>query len=98
MNNKHPIKVAFFVALFVCVIGLALISVFFSGCNAQIVDTTYTFNYAWIDIPGGNIVEGKVQSWKDYEDGDQIQVKIDGVTYLTDTTRCVLASNYKEEK
>ena len=35
-------------------------------------------------------IEGKVDSWKDYEDGDQIQVVIDGVTYLTDTTRCVL--------
>ena len=38
----------------------------------------------------GECIEGKVTSWKDFEDGDQIQVVIDGVTYLTDTTRCVL--------
>lgn len=96
--NKRSVGIALFITIFICVIAFVLISVFFSGCNAQIVDTTYTFNYAWIDIPGGDHVEGKVQSWRDYEDGDQIQVKIDGVTYLTDTTRCVLASNYKEKK
>lgn len=62
------------------------------GCNKQIIDLHYNFNYAWIDIPGGEHVEGKVQSWTDFEDGDQIQIKIDGITYLTDTTRCVLAS------
>lgn len=50
--------------------------------NRQIFDTTYTFDRAVIHLPDGTIVDGKVQSWTDYEDGDQIQVKIDGVTYL----------------
>lgn len=52
------------------------------GCNYQMVDTKYTFDRAIIQLPDGTIVDGKVQSWRDYEDGDQIQVKIDGVTYL----------------
>lgn len=60
------------------------------GCNYQMVDTTYTYNYAYISLPNGECIEGKVTSWKDFEDGDQIQVVIEGVTYLTDTTRCVL--------
>ena len=62
------------------------------GCNKQIIDMTYAYNYAYIDIPGGSVVEGPIQSWKDYEEGDQIQVKINDVVYLTDTTRCVLVA------
>lgn len=61
-----------------------------TACNYQMVDLTYSYNYAYISLPNGECVEGKVDSWKDFEDGDQIQVVIDGVTYLTDTTRCVL--------
>lgn len=62
-----------------------------SGCsNKQFIDVTYNYNYAYISLPNGECVEGKVTSWKDYEDGDQIQIVIDGVTYLTDTTRAVL--------
>lgn len=60
------------------------------GCNMQVVDLTYSYNYAYIEMPNGSCVEGVVDSWKDFEDGDQLQVVIDGVTYLTDTTRCVL--------
>lgn len=61
------------------IIAFALIT--FTGCNKQIIDTTYSFDKAIIELPNGEVVEGKVESWKDY-DGDQIQVKIDGKTYL----------------
>ena len=37
------------------------------GCNKQIFDIQYSFNYAIIQLPNGEIVEGKVDSWKDYE-------------------------------
>ena len=50
--------------------------------NKQWYDTTYRFDYAIIKMPDGSCVEGEIQSWTDYEDGDQIQVKIDGKTYL----------------
>lgn len=33
---------------------------------------------------------GKIESWKDYDDGDQIQVKIDGTTYLVHSVNIVL--------
>ena len=62
------------------IIALALIA--FTGCNKQIIDTTYSFDKAIIELPNGEVVEGKVESWKDYDDGDQLQVKIDGKTYL----------------
>ena len=62
-----------------------------SGCgNRQIFDTTYTFDKAVLNMPDGSIISGKVSSWKDYEDGDQIQVVIDGVTYLVHSSNIVL--------
>ena len=60
-----------------------------TGCNKQIFDIQYSFNYAIIQLPNGEIVEGKVDSWKDYE-GEQIQIKIDGVVYLTSSYNCTL--------
>lgn len=62
-----------------------------SGCgNMQMLDTIYTFDYAYISLPNGECVEGKVQSWADYADSDQLQITIDGVAYFTDSTRAVL--------
>ena len=62
-----------------------------SGCNKQLIDTTYYFDKAIVYMPNGEIVEGKVNSWKDY-DGDQIQVKINGKTYLVHSSNVVLIS------
>ena len=61
-----------------------------TGCNRQLVDITYKFDRAVLTLPNGQVVEGKVESWKDYADGDQIQVKIDGVTYLMHASNIVL--------
>ena len=60
------------------------------GCgNQQLFDATYTFDYAIIEMPNGEIVEGKVDSWNDYE-GEQLQIKINGVTYLTHSENVVM--------
>ena len=64
-----------------------------AGCNKQMVDLTYSYEYAIIGLPNGEVVEGKVSSWTDFEDGDQIQVKIDGKTYLVHSSNVVLISN-----
>lgn len=61
-----------------------------SGCNKQVFDTVYGYDKAIISLPNGNVVEGKVDSWTDYEDGDQIQVKINGTTYLVHSSDIVL--------
>ena len=71
-------------------LGLALFTV---GCNKQMVDLTYSYEYAIISLPNGEIVEGKVSSWTDFEDGDQIQVKINGKTYLVHSSNIVLISD-----
>lgn len=61
--------------------------------NKQLFDTTWSFEYACIALPDGSSVDGKIESWTDFEDGDQIQIKIDGVTYLTHIENVVLLSN-----
>ena len=63
-----------------------------TGCNKQVIDLTYSYERAIISLPNGEVVDGKVQSWTDYEDGDQIQVKIGGVTYLVHSSQVVLIS------
>jgi hypothetical protein len=42
-------------------------------------------------LPNGEIVDGRVQSWRDYE-GDVVQVKIDGNTYYVHMENIVLIS------
>lgn len=64
-----------------------------AGCNMMLVDTVYKYDYAYILLPDGTCVQGKVDSWRDYEDGDQLQIVIEGMTYLTDTTRAVLVQH-----
>ena len=69
--------------LFICVTLL-------TSCNQQVADTTYKFDRAIIYLPNGEIVEGEVDSWCDYEDSDQIQVTIDGTTYYCHHSNVVL--------
>lgn len=63
----------------------------FTGCNKQLIDTTYKYDYAIISLANGEVVEGKVESWDDYE-GEQIQVKIDGKIYLVNSVNIDLIS------
>ena len=66
------------------IIFLAIILVSCTGCyNKQLFDVTYHYDRAIVYLPNGEIVEGRVSSWTDFDDGDSIQVKIDGKIYLT---------------
>ena len=76
--------------LLLVVAGAIGVGILMTGCNRQIVDTTLTFDKAIISLPNGEIVEAKVTSWKNYEDGDQIQVKINGKTYLVHSSNVAL--------
>lgn len=75
------------VGALVLILVLSLVS-----CNQQVFDTTYSFERAIIYLPDGGVVNGKVESWGDYENSDQIQVKIDGKVYLVHSTNIVLIS------
>lgn len=76
-------------------IALALVMVIaallLASCgNKDYFDTVLTYHEAVIAMPDGTVVSGEVQNWRDYEDGDQIQVKIDGITYLVHSSDIVL--------
>ena len=67
-----------------CLLAVLLgIAASLAACgNKQLFDTTYTFNRAVISLPDGTVISGEVDSWTDFAEGDQIQVVIDGTTYL----------------
>lgn len=67
------------------------------GCNKQVVDFTYAYEYAIVKLPNGKIVEGKLQSWNDYE-GEQLQLVIDGQTYLVNSMNVVMMTHDPEAK
>lgn len=78
---------------YICTLFVALVLMVgtLTGCgNMQVIDTTVTFDKAIIYFPDGEILEGKVDSWRDYDGSDQLQVKIDGVTYLVHSSDVVL--------
>lgn len=75
-------------ALIITII-LAAFMIVLTGCNYDLIDTQFQYNYAYIELPDGQIVEGKVESWTDYE-GEQLQVKINGTIYLTSSYHCTL--------
>ncbi len=73
---------------------VAIVSmVLLAGCgNKTFFDTTYTFNYAQVKLPDGTVKTGKVKEWRDYEDGDQLQIKFeDGTTHVAHSSQVVLS-------
>ena len=78
-------------ATLIAVIGL-LTACSAIGSYKQIFDMTYSYNRAILYLPNGEVIDGKVDSWTDYEDGDQIQVKINDKTYLVHSSNIVLIS------
>lgn len=82
------LTVAFLVAL---AIGIGLFDIIIG--NRQLIDTAQRFDHAMIKLADGEIVEGRVDSWRDYENSDQIQVTINGTTYLIHSMNATLIKN-----
>lgn len=62
----------------------------FVSCNQQIIDTSYTFNKAYITI-GDETIKVDVDSWTDYDSSDQIQIKTtDGKVYFGHSSNIIL--------
>ncbi len=60
-------------------IGLVtLLALCVSGCNYKIADFVYSFNKVHV-FETNKCYE--LENWRDYEDGDQIQVNIKGYGY-----------------
>ena len=77
----------------VALLLILVLMLVFTGCNKQLVDLTYSYERAILSLPNGEVIEGKISSWTDFEDGDQIQVKINGKTYLVHSSNIVLISD-----
>lgn len=73
--------------LSVLVLGALALSL--CSCNKNMLDLTYRYDYAYIKLQNGEVIEGPITSWTDYE-GEQLQVTINGVTYLTSSYNCTL--------
>jgi hypothetical protein len=78
MKNLKIIAVFMIPALILC----------FAGCVNR-----HTFDTAVISLPNGEVVEGTVESWTEYAYSNQIQVKIDSVTYFVHSSDIVLIAN-----
>lgn len=77
----------------IILIGVGIAVFFNGGCNRQVVDVKYRFEKAMIKMPDGTCKTVKVKSWRDYQDGDQIQVTDkDGNTYLGHACNIMLMS------
>lgn len=72
------------------IVGVIIFACTLTGCNKQIIDTTFSFDRAILSLPNGDVVEGNITSWTDYADVDQIQVKINGKTYLVRSSNIAL--------
>ena len=71
---------------------LMTLAIALTGCKGgmQVADFTYRFDRAVIELGNGQIIDGSVDSWIDYENSDVVQVVVDGVTYLTHYDNVVL--------
>lgn len=78
------------IGFFVCILLVLSIFVTVHAFNFQLFDTKWNFVYAQIAMPDGSVIKGHVDSWRDFEDGDQLQVMINGTTYLTHASNVVL--------
>ena len=76
MRYTVAIILAFAVLLFS---GLFAFETFIG--NRTLIDTKFYYDYAIVQLANGDVIEGKVDSWRDYE-GEQLQLTIDGETWL----------------
>lgn len=70
----------------ILIVGILLLSL--TGCNKQILDIDYEYDEIICNYDGDKFIL-KIDKWTDYE-GEQIQVKSNGKTYLLSANKCYL--------
>lgn len=68
------------------IIGAAVLML--TGCNKQVFDLSYNYNKIICNYDGDKF-ELKIDKWNDY-DGEQIQIKSNGKTYLLSANKCYM--------
>ena len=70
----------------------SLVILFLSGSNLQVIDTTWKYDYAYINV-GDETIKCEVDSWKDYSESDMLQVRCkDGRSFLGHAASIILQS------
>lgn len=68
----------------------------FTGCNMKLLDTDYHFNYAYITMPDGSVIEVNVNKW--VEDSNSITIESDaGQVYSVSYHNCLMTKNKWEK-
>lgn len=79
----------------ILVAGMLMIGAFlfyiFNG-NRSLIDTKFYYDYAIVQLADGHVIEGRVDSWRDYE-GEQIQLTINGETWLVHSANVSLRAH-----
>ncbi len=74
----------------VLIISMFLLTL--TGCNLQVIDTTWKYDWAYINV-GDETIRCEVNSWKDYTESDMIQVRCkDGRSFLGHSSAIILQS------
>ena len=77
-----------------CILILALLALSLCSCdgfNYDVVDTQFKFDKAIVVLPNGERMEIALKSWRDYENGEQLQLtSTDGTVYLVSSYNCIL--------
>ena len=80
----------------ICIALIVSITLILTACqvgNRQVGwDTTQTFTYAIIELGNGELIEGTVTSWRDFEDSDVVQFTMNDITYLTHYSKVILCT------
>ena len=65
---------------------LLVIAVFvlMTACNYDAVNFKYEYNYAYLRLANGEVIEGDLSAWG-YYDGDTFYLTIDGKTYVANS-------------
>ena len=93
MKNSFVIRIIAIFLFLLAVIGMTMVV---TSCEAsasggpQWFDTAYHFDRVIAKLPDGTIIDDKVDSWLDFEDGDQLQITVNGDTYLLHSANVVL--------
>lgn len=77
------------------IILVAILTTALTACtgNRQIgFDTTNNFTWAIIQLGNGELIEGEVTSWRDFENSDTVQFTMNGITYLTHYSNVILST------
>lgn len=80
----------------ICVVLILSLALALTACqvgNRQVGwDTTQTFTHAILELGNGEVVEGTVTSWRDFDESDVVQFTMNGVTYLTHYSKVILCT------